>query len=101
MKHSAGCPEIDASGMVAFMHNYPWVLGIIFVLVGPVIGMAGTRILPWMIAILAGLFTCCGLLLVFTVFGWMEETLGIALSVVSALIAGGLMGWFIKRTTKL
>jgi hypothetical protein len=96
MKHDAGCPEIDASGMVAFMHNYPWVLGIVFVICGPVIGMRGRRMFPWMVASLAACITLFGLLLVFTVFGWMTETLGICLSIFFALAGGVGMFFFAK-----
>lgn len=96
MKHAAGCPEIDASGMVAFMHNYPWVVGIIFVLAGPVIGMRGRRMFPWMVAVCAAIITFLGLLLCFTVFGWMEETTGMIISIISALLAAAGMCWFAK-----
>jgi hypothetical protein len=95
--HAAGCAEIDASGFAAFIEDYPWVLGTIFVIIGPIIGMVGKRWFPWVVASLAALVTACGLLMVFTVFGWMSATAGFWICLVVSFILAGVAFYFTKK----
>lgn len=95
--HAAGCSTIDASGFTKFLTDYPWVMGAIFILFGPIIGMVGKRFFPWIVAILASVLVLLGFLILFSVIGWMEETLGFWLSIVSAAILAGLTMYFTKK----
>lgn len=97
MAHAAGCPTVDASGFAKFIEDYPWVLGTIFILCGPIIGMLGKRWFPWVISSLVAVMGLCGLLIVFTVFGWMETTLGFWICLVVAILLAGLLFWLAKR----
>ena len=71
------------------MNGSPWVLGIIFIVVGPFLALKGVFFAEKVVPVLAGLFGALFLMLLFAEFGWMEETLGIVLSIISALLIAG------------
>lgn len=64
---------------------------------GPIIGMLGKRWFPWVVATLVALMTCCGLLVLFTVFGWMEGTAGFWICLAVSIILAGLLFWLAKK----
>lgn len=79
------------------MEEYPWVLGTIFILLGPIVGLLGKRWFPWVVASLAAIMTCCGLLVLFTVFGWMNETVGFWICLPVSFLLAGFVFWLAKK----
>jgi hypothetical protein len=88
---------LDLSSIKDFITASKWILAIIFILTGPIIGMVGQRWFPWVVAIMAGFITSLVLLLVFTVFGWMGSTAGFWCLLVLSIGLGVLGGWIMKK----
>jgi MFS family permease len=80
------------------MHNYPWLFGIIMILGGPIVALYGRRFFPYVIAGIVSISFLLLSLIVCSLLGFMEATLGIAGSVCFAIAIGGLAAWFVMKT---
>lgn len=80
------------------MEDYPWVLGIFYILTGPIIALFGKRWFPYVVGGSCAVCTFFLLLILFSVFGWMSETLGLVICLVVALALSVLVFWIVKRT---
>jgi hypothetical protein len=98
---AAGCPVVDLSGIKDFIIASKWILAIIFILCGPVIGMVGKRFFPWVVSIMAGCFATAALLLTFTVFGWMGSAAGFWCLLILSIGLGVLAGWLMKKSIRV
>jgi len=67
VSHAAGCPVTDFSSISDFIMASKWILAVIFILSGPIIGMLGKRWFPWVVAIMSGVVITIIFLLGFTV----------------------------------
>ena len=81
-----------------FMHDYPWLFGIIMILGGPIVALYGRRFFPYVIAGIVSLSFLLMSLIVCSLLGFMEKNLGIAGSVCFAIFIGGLAAWFVMKT---
>lgn len=97
VEHSAACPMIDLSGVATFLTAAKWVVGIIFVLSGPFIGMFGKRWFPWVVAIGAAFIGFLCFLIFFTVVGWMGSSAGFWCLMVLSIGLAVLIGWLTKK----
>lgn len=76
-----------------FLTDYPWLLGVIFLVGGPVIGLYGQRLLKWVIAGLVCLFAACFLVVIASAMTWMDTTVGFVLCTCIAIGVGVFLGW--------
>jgi len=81
-----------------FMHDYPWAIGIIMILGGPIVALYGRRFFPWVIAGIVSLTFLIGTLLFCSIIGLFNTYGGLAGSIGAALVIGLLSGWFIMKT---
>jgi len=97
VEHAAGCSMIDLSGVHSFLLACKWVVGIIFIVSGPIIGMFGKRWFPWVVASGAAFLGFLCFLLFFTVVGWMASTAGFWCLMILSIALGVLIGWLTKK----
>jgi hypothetical protein len=96
--HAAGCPVSQVLNFSQFVHNYPWMVGIIMILGGPIVGLYGRRFFPWVIAGIVSVNVLLGTLVFCSVVGFMESTVSLSISIGFAFIVSGLAGWFVMKT---
>ena len=99
LKHEDGCPAlgIDLQGYISWLEENEWFLGIMYLIVGPLLGLFGVQWFPYVTAILVAFFVfglCVSLGLA---FDWMVTTGGLIAVLVVGAILGTLLGIFIKR----
>lgn len=46
MSHAAGCPKFSTYGFNQFLIEYPWILGILYLMLGPIMGLYGKKLFP-------------------------------------------------------
>lgn len=97
--HSAGCPviETDIETYKNFFKENQWLLGVIYLVAGPLIGLLGAEMFPWIMAILITLGISLFLGAICLAFGFMETTLGFAISTIVVLGIGVLIGVLVFR----
>lgn len=85
---------------LGWLYENEWAIGVIYLIVGPLVAIFGSRWFPYIVASLVALFTIsviCGLSLS---FGWMGSVGGSIATVVVALILGVLLGCLVRRHFK-
>lgn len=68
------------------------------ILGGPIVALYGRRFFPWVIAGIVSVSFLLGTLVFCSVLGFMETTVGLAVSIGVAIIFSGLSGWFVMKT---
>lgn len=81
-----------------FIHDYPWLFGIIMILGGPIVAMYGRRFFPWVVAGVVAVTILLGALIMSSVLGFMESNTGLGVSIGVAILASLLAGWFVMKT---
>lgn len=90
MSHSAGCPKFSTYGFAQFLIDYPWVLGIFYLMLGPIMALWGKKLFPQAVGSLVFVVVVLGLLMLFSMANSMTTLLGkILCSTISTLL--GLM----------
>lgn len=97
VEHSSGCPVINLQEVHKFLIAAKWVVGIIFIVTGPIIGMVGKRWFPWVVASGAAFLAFLCFLIFFLVVGWMSSTAGFWCFLVLSIGLGVLVGWLTKK----
>lgn len=97
MKHAAGCPTVNAEEYLGWLADNEWLIGIIYVIFGPFVGLMGTAMFPVIAASLVAIF----IIGIFTSFclsmGWMATTGGTVGVLIGALVLGVLAGMLVRR----
>lgn len=96
--HKAGCPAGQIMNLSKFIHDYPWIFGVIMILGGPFVLLFGRKFFPWVTAGVVSLFSLLAVLVFCGLVGFMNTNVGLAGSIVGALAVGALAGWFVMRT---
>ena len=97
MLSDEGCPDvnIDVDKYMGWLEENEWVVGMIYVVVGPLIALFGGRLFPWVCATLITVFVLGLFVSMSLAFGWMVTTGGtigcLAAGLVLGLIAGVLL----------
>jgi hypothetical protein len=81
-----------------FMHDYPWLFGIIMILGGPIVAFYGKRFFPWVIAGIVSITFLLGALVVCSLLGFMETTTSLGVSIAVSVIVSILSGLFVMKT---
>ena len=74
MKHKDGCPTssvIDIEQAQVWLQQNEWVIGIIYVIAGPIIALFGTAWFPYVVASLVAIFVMGTITMLSLAFGWM------------------------------
>lgn len=97
MTHAAGCPSVDLWDVHKFIIACKWIIGFTFIICGPIIGMVGKRMFPWIVAIGAA-FVCWAIFcILFLVFGWMNSAAGFWICFIVAFGLACLSAWLVKK----
>ena len=99
--HESGCPVGKIMSITKFMHDYPYVFGIILILFGPVVALYGRRFFPWVVGGIVSLCALLGILVFSSVVGLMSTTTNLIVSIVVALIVALLLGKLSMKTVWL
>jgi len=97
VEHNAGCPVVDFSAVKGFIQACKWIIGITFIIVGPIIGMVGKRWFPWVVAIFAAFCSWALFCLLFLVFGWMGSSAGFWICSIVSICLSVLVAWLVKK----
>lgn len=97
MAHSDGCYEYTANSLIRWLSENPTVLGVVFLLVGPIIAMMGKRWFPYIAASIGAITVFCGVMLLAGLFGFFSSWLWGSISFLVALLVGVLFGMFLRR----
>ena len=97
MAHSDGCYEYTANSLIRWLSENPTVLGLVFLLVGPVIAMMGKRWFPYIAASIGAITVICGVMLLAGLFGFMSSWVWGTISLLVAVLVGVLFGMFLRR----
>lgn len=82
----------------SFMKKYPWALGIFMIFFGPVVGLFGRRFFPWVISGIVAVTLLMAGLIITSILGFMDTTIGLVVSIIVSMIFGGLAGLFVMKT---
>jgi hypothetical protein len=85
MKHEAGCPILTDFSLTEFMHKYPWIFGLIMIILGPFVSMYGRRFFPKVLAGIVIVSAMVVILVASSYLGLMASGMGIILSIIIAL----------------
>lgn len=110
--HKTGCPVFEATSIVRYLSENPWLLGIILLIFGGIVTFYGGKFFPWVLASITGGVTFLVILLLASVLGLLvaldkgKKSSGgeIALAVLSFVVAaaaGVLAGLFIKAIRRV
>jgi len=88
---------MDLSSISTFIIAAKWIIAILFILTGPIIGMMGKRWFPWMVACMGGVCSTLAFLMVYTVAGWMSSAAGFWCLLLTGIGLGVLGGWLLKK----
>lgn len=99
MKSKAGCPVLEnpADEYIDYLQGQPFVIGLIYLVAGPIIGIGGTVFFPWIMAglVMLGVSAILGSILL--AFGAMSTTLGFWISLVVSLLVGAGLGFLVFK----
>jgi len=103
--HESGCATYSLSTIVIFFDQYPWVLGVLLLIFGPIVNFFGRRFIPWVIAILGGGVSALIVLVFCSAVGMLDyadptETGGnvglVILAILLSILAGVGVGFLLK-----
>lgn len=111
-KHATGCPIFQATSIVEFVANNPWIVGILLLAFGVVSTFFGGKLFPYVLASVGGGVTFVIVILIASALGGLralEEKSAksggqIAAAVFSFIIAFAIavfVGWFVKKARRV
>ncbi len=112
LTHKTGCPVFEATSIVRFMANHPYIMGILLLFFGGVVTFYGGKFFPWVLSTAVAGITFLVVLLLASVLGALkaldksrEPTGGqIASTVIAFILAIALAvfaGWFINKIRRI
>lgn len=81
-----------------FMHDHPWIFGLIMIIGGPIVALSGQRFFPWVMTGIVSISLSLGILIFCSMIGIMETTVGLCISIGVALVSTLLSGWLVMKT---
>jgi hypothetical protein len=112
LAHKTGCPVFEATSVIRFFANHPYILGVLLLVFGGLVAFFGGKFFPYVLATTVGAITFMVILLLASVLGALkaldknrDPTGGqIAATVASFVVALALAifaGWFIKKIRRI
>ena len=74
-----------------------WILGIVYIIIGPIFGLFGAQLFPYIGASIVAMFVIVTVSTLALAFGWMNATWAMILCLVAALALGVLAGCVVRR----
>ena len=109
--HKAACPVFQATSIVEFLTNHPWIMGVALIVFGVVATFFGGKFFPYVLATVGGGMTFLVVLVLCSAFGGLKalETKShakdsVALAVfcfILAFVLAVLVGWFVKKIRRV
>jgi hypothetical protein len=97
VSHADGCYEYTASPLIRWLSDNPYVLGIVFLVLGPIIAMCGKRWFPYIAATMGGMFVGGFFMLVAGALGWLNSTVWMIVCFIIAAALGVGFGMLLKK----
>ena len=99
LKHAAGCPtiDVDIEEYLGWIQENQWVIGIVYLIAGPLIALFGLKWFPYVTASLVAIFVIGLVMALGLAFGWMASTGGTVAVCLVALALGIVAGILIRR----
>lgn len=97
LAHESGCSLIDASGFSDFLLSNEWIIGLLLIGAGLIVALKGRPFFRWVATIAVFLATSCFVILVCSLFPWMETKGGLATCIISAILIGALLAFLVYR----
>ena len=93
MEHEAGCPtnNIDTDAILGWLYDHEWVIGLIYLIFGPLVALFGVQWFPYVCAALVCVFTFGAIVFGSLSFGLMVTTTGNVVTFILALLVGVLV----------
>ena len=85
---------------VGCLYENEWVIGVIYIIAGPLIAIFGSRWFPYIVASLVALFVIVVICMLGLSFGWMESVGASIAIVLVSLVLGILAGCLVRRHIK-
>lgn len=112
LTHKTGCPVFEATSIVRFLANHPYIMGILLLFFGGVVTFFGGKFFPWVLSAAVAGITFFVVMLLASVLGALkaldksrDPTTGqIAATVIAFLLAFALAifaGWFINKIRRI
>jgi Domain of unknown function (DUF4203) len=81
-----------------FMHDYPYVFGVLLICLGPVVALYGRRFFPWVICGIISSTLFLGVLVFSSVVGLMQSTSSLIITVIGAAVFAAIAGKLSMKT---
>jgi hypothetical protein len=78
-----------------------WLIGIVYIIVGPLIALFGLQWFPFVVASLSAIFVTGVIFTACFTFGWMEDTTGAVLVPILAIILGVVTGILLRKNVRI
>ena len=82
---------------LGWLYENTWVIGIIYIIFGPMIAFFGGKWFPYIVASLVGLFTCSFLCSIALSAGWMATKGGASGAIITAIVLGVIAGVIVRK----
>lgn len=99
--HNAGCPTVEASGMVAYLNSSPIIIGLLFLAIGTGCCFFGAKVFDEVLAGLGALVIFTFVAVVASAMGGFSSTVMSIFSILFSLGAAGASGWLIYKTVQI
>jgi hypothetical protein len=96
--HKAGCPAGKAMNLSKFINDYPWVIGIVLIVGGPIVALFGRRFFPWVTAGIVAVTTLMAALVFCEITGFLDKPIEICASLIFSISMATIAGWFVMKT---
>ena len=81
---------------MGWLHEYAWVIGIVYLFCGPLIAFFGGKWFQYIFAALFGLYSCYFFCIISLSAGWMESAGWATAVIITAIILGIVAGLLVR-----
>ena len=89
--------DFDADKYTSWISRNMWVLGIVYIIIGPIFGLFGAQLFPYIGASIVAIFVIGTVFTLAAAFGWMTATWAFWVWLFAALAVGILAGCIVRR----
>ena len=89
--------DIDTDKYSNWINKNLWVIGIVYIIVGPIFALFGAQLFPYIGASIVAMFVIVSLSTIALAFGWMNVTWAMVVCIICAIALGVLAGCIVRR----
>ena len=89
--------DIDTDKYSNWISQNLWVIGIVYIIVGPIFALFGAQLFPYIGASIVAMFVIVSLSTIALAFGWMNVTWAMVVCIICAIALGVLAGCIVRR----